>query len=222
MIEHTTMKTYGRGQPVDFQMESRQDGQLAAVVVSKLEFFSTSERPDQVALLGTVASTGISYPSVGVSQAAYTIPFAWPYGVYKAVWTFQSGGLTGKFHELFRVTEHSWRYTPVGKANYDFRFYPLQMGLKKDGREYLRVLCKELYDRTYVIKAAQYRMISVKSQYSIAKGDWADMVIENGNQLMVMVCTRDMQVGQKWFMQVKIDVDNGEVIVSNEISVTIS
>lgn len=205
------------GQSATFTLRVLADGQYQSVAVESVAIYYDST------LVYTIPTDGgtISYPSEGTAQVDFTIPSTWSTGTYKIVWSFRAGGVLNSMSEYFSVQAANWKF--VGEnpiIGFDFLFIPLTLSFRKGAREYFRTTIKETYDRDFAVLKAQACLIYYYSQYKIIQSEWQNAENQNG-QVWYMLDTANMERGNKWFVQIKIEVDNGETILSPLFNITI-
>jgi len=212
---NSLLPTYEKGSTAVLQLISRSEGLLSDVIVSKVDI-----RNDANALMGTIEGLNIRYNSTGIAEATFSVPVTWKDNTYCATWTFSANGVSQTYKTYFRVIDPVWNFSGNNVGNHDFQFIMLTRKLQLGCKEYIRVSVKEIYDRLYTINEAQCGLIYYKSQYSINQGSWCEMYFEDG-VLNYLLDTSGMEKGNRWYAQVKIILDNGEIILSPLLGLTI-
>jgi hypothetical protein len=212
---NSLIPTYEKGTTATLYLTSKAEGALSDIVVQKVEIFDGKNN-----LIKTIEGTEVSNISTGVYIAKFIVPMTWADGSYYDKWTVLARGVSATYDGEFFVKAPIWQFSNKDLDNHDFKFILLTKNFQLGCTEYIRILVKEIYDKVFIVDSAQASLIYYKSQYNISQGSWCDMVFDNG-VLNYLLNTSGMEKGNKWYVQVKITLNNGETILSPLLNINI-
>jgi len=205
----TRKPSYGTGEVAELYLHTDFQGEPKSVIVSGVEIFS----PSGSSVL-SICGVQVEHTEEGVQKVSFSVPLTWVAGTYSDKWTFLINGIETTVTQTFNVSVGDWSFSESGSPrSLDFYWQLMTSRFQKGCKEYIRVIARELYERISTVTNAQCCFVYYYSPYKQEVTDWQDMFWEDG-QLLSLMDTTSMRAGDKWYVQVKIEDEDGETILS--------